>query len=159
MQRVVDEQRLGFVATVSGDGRPNLSPKGTLIVLDDEHLMFADIASPGTVANLRLRPTVEVNVVDPIVRKGYRFTGTATVHVDGPVFERAFAVLARHGSTTLRQRIRSIVVIDVESARPLLSPAYAAGATETELAERWLRHQQRLHESMPAPPREEDDHP
>jgi hypothetical protein len=29
MKRVVEEQRLAFVATVCPDGTPNLSPKGT----------------------------------------------------------------------------------------------------------------------------------
>jgi predicted pyridoxine 5'-phosphate oxidase superfamily flavin-nucleotide-binding protein len=52
MLRVVLEQSLGFVATVTPDGRPNLSPKGTTTVWDEHHLMFADIASPGTVENL-----------------------------------------------------------------------------------------------------------
>src|SRR6476661_8464915 len=61
MKRVVEKQRLGFVATVCADGTPNLSPKGTLRVLDDDHLMFADIRSPGTVANLRTNPSIEVN--------------------------------------------------------------------------------------------------
>ena len=37
MKRVVERQRLGFVATVCPDGTPNLSPKGTLSVLDDDH--------------------------------------------------------------------------------------------------------------------------
>jgi uncharacterized protein len=37
MQRVVREQRLGFCATVCEDGSPNLSPKGSTYVLDDEH--------------------------------------------------------------------------------------------------------------------------
>ncbi len=45
MKRVVLEQRLGFVATVTPDGRPNLSPKGTTTVLDDERLLFEDILS------------------------------------------------------------------------------------------------------------------
>lgn len=50
MQRVVREQRLGFVATVCPDGTPNLSPKGTTTVWDDDHLIFANIRSPGTIA-------------------------------------------------------------------------------------------------------------
>jgi predicted pyridoxine 5'-phosphate oxidase superfamily flavin-nucleotide-binding protein len=79
MQRVVREQRLGFVATVGPDGTPSLSPKGTTRVWDDEHLVFADIMSPGTVANLRANPAVEINVVDPIARKGDRFMGEAAV--------------------------------------------------------------------------------
>ena len=73
MQRLVLEQRLGFVATVTEDGRPNVSPKGTTTIWDDERLMFADVASPGTVTNLAANPYVEVNVVDPILRKGFRF--------------------------------------------------------------------------------------
>jgi uncharacterized protein len=51
MQRVVLEQRLGFVATVTAEGLPNLSPKGTTTLWDEEHLMFADLASPGTIEN------------------------------------------------------------------------------------------------------------
>src|SRR5712691_4859260 len=88
MQRVVNEQRLGYVASVCADGTPNLSPKGTTAVWDDEHLVFAHLHSPQTVANIEAgNPVVEINVVDPIVRKGYRFKGPATVHRDGPVYE------------------------------------------------------------------------
>jgi hypothetical protein len=49
MKRVVGEQRLGFVATVCSNGTPNLSPKGTIRVWDDEHLAFCDLMSPQTV--------------------------------------------------------------------------------------------------------------
>ena len=79
MRRLVEEQQLGFVATVCPDGTPNLSPKGTTAVLDDDHLVFADIHSPRTVANLRANPAVEINVVDPLTRKGFRFKGTARI--------------------------------------------------------------------------------
>ena len=47
MRRVVREQSLGFVATVCPDGTPNLSPKGTTVVWDDEHLAFLHVCSPG----------------------------------------------------------------------------------------------------------------
>ncbi len=86
MRRLVEEQRLGFVATVCPDGTPNLSPKGTVAVWDDDHLVFVDICSPSTVANLRANPAVEVNVVDPFARRGYRFKGTGIVLADGPAF-------------------------------------------------------------------------
>src|SRR5437762_5463435 len=87
MKRVVTEQRLGFVATVCPDGTPNLSPKGTTAIWNDDHIVFADIRSPATISNLRSNPTVEVNVVDPILRKGYRFKGTAEIHSEGPLFQ------------------------------------------------------------------------
>jgi predicted pyridoxine 5'-phosphate oxidase superfamily flavin-nucleotide-binding protein len=149
MQRVVLEQRLGFVATVNPDGSPNLSPKGTTSVLDDEHLFFADIVSPGTVRNLAANPRTEINVVDPIARKGYRFKGTATVHPDGETFERCLAVLHGHGSTLDRSRVRSFVVVAVDEAAPLVSPAYDMGATEREVVDRWLHHHADLHRTEP----------
>ena len=145
MRRVVLEQRLGFVATVTPDGRPNLSPKGTTTVWDDSHLMFADIASPGTVHNIASNPNVEVNVVDPIVRRGYRFKGTATVATSGEQFERGLALLRERGSTTPRERVRSIVVVEVTDAAAVVSPAYDQGATEQTLVTRWLDHYVGLH--------------
>src|SRR5712691_10709595 len=93
MKRVVTEQRLCFVATVCSDGTPNLSPKGTTDVWDDDHLFFADLRSPQTIRNLRLNPAMEINVVDQVVRKGYRFKGTATVQSEGPEFERGLLLL------------------------------------------------------------------
>src|SRR5687767_6794691 len=79
MKRVVAEQKLGFVATVCSDGTPNVSPKATMRVLDDDHIAFADIRSPGTMANLAGNPAMEINFVDQMSRKGYRFKGTARV--------------------------------------------------------------------------------
>lgn len=144
MMRVVLEQRLGFVATVTRDGRPNLSPKGTTTVLDNEHLLFADIASPGTVTNLASSPFVEVNVVDPIRRKGYRFKGRGEVHRGGERFEQGLDVLEQRGYTTPRERIRAVVIIDVEEAAPVVSPVYAEGAQEEAVAAAWLEHHRKL---------------
>ena len=79
MKRVIRQQRIGFVATVCPDGTPNLSPKGTAAVWDDDHLLFADLASPVTMANLRQNPAVEINLVDLYSRKGYRFKGAAHI--------------------------------------------------------------------------------
>ena len=144
MQRVVLQQGLGFVATVTADGRPNLSPKGTTTVWDETHLMFADIASPGTIRNLAENPHVEINVVDPIVRKGYRFKGRASVHTAGEAYERGLQMLEERGYAASPDRIRSIVVIEVSEASELISPAYADGASEREIAAMWLqRHSDR----------------
>jgi predicted pyridoxine 5'-phosphate oxidase superfamily flavin-nucleotide-binding protein len=131
MKRVVREQRLGFVATVCADGTPNLSPKGTTAVWGDEHLVFADIRSPGTVANLRRNPAVEVNVVDPILRKGYRFKGTAEILSEGTLFQELFAFYRRD------PRIHRIALIKVKEALPLISPAYDQGLTEDQVRARF----------------------
>jgi len=137
MQRVLNEQRLGFVASVCEDGTPNLSPKGTTTVWDDEHIIFADICSPGTISNIRHHPVVEINVVDPVTRKGYRFKGPATIHQQGPIFEQGLAFYRQHGTIS---SIRSIVLVQVERAIPLISPAYDQGKTEEEIRASWLQY-------------------
>ena len=142
MQRTVREQRLGFVATVCADGAPNLSPKGTTTVWDDDHLIFADICSPGTVANLTRNPAVEVNVVDPITRRGYRFKGRATIVREGPLFERAMSFFRQtYGlSDALAERVAHVVLIKVAQAAPLISPIYDTGATEQDVVRRYVEY-------------------
>jgi predicted pyridoxine 5'-phosphate oxidase superfamily flavin-nucleotide-binding protein len=134
MKRVVKEQRLGFYATVCEDGSPNLSPKGSTFVLDDDHLFFADYRSPQTVENVQRGSLVEVNVVDPLVRKGYRFKGPAEVHEPGTGQYARCVELLRAAGSTLVDRARSIVVVEVREARPLVSPVYDDGRmTEEEV--------------------------
>jgi uncharacterized protein len=146
MQRVVLEQRLGFAATVCPDGSPNLSPKGTTTVWDDEHLVFADIHSPGTVRNVQSNPAIEINVVDPIVRKGFRFKGQAELHSGGAIYETGLELLAERGYDAAPERIRTIVLVRVESAAALISPVYDSGADEEEVATRWERRLAQLRE-------------
>ena len=83
MRAVIEVSQLCFAATVTPEGRPSLSPKGTIRVWDDEHLFFLDIASPGTRTNLAYSPWLELNVVDQLSRRGYRFAGRTTLHEPG----------------------------------------------------------------------------
>jgi predicted pyridoxine 5'-phosphate oxidase superfamily flavin-nucleotide-binding protein len=150
MKRVVEEQRLGFVATVCPDGTPNLSPKGTTAVWDDDHLVFANIRSAGTLANLRQNPNVEVNVVDPFVRKGYRFKGVADILESGALYDKAIAFYKQRGSRI--DFIREIVLVRVHIALPVDSPAYDLGASEDEVRARWELHYRSLRASRRASP-------
>jgi predicted pyridoxine 5'-phosphate oxidase superfamily flavin-nucleotide-binding protein len=131
----VRKQKLGFVATVCPDGTPSLSPKGTTTVWDDDHLVFADIHSPGTVNNLRTNPAIEINVVDSLIRKGYRFKGTAQVLSEGKVFDEILAFYNRNGSVHV---IRNIVLVKIESVLPVISPAYDKGIDEEEVKRQWM---------------------
>src|SRR3954466_5863723 len=138
MRAAVETQRLAYVATVCPDGTPNLSPKGTTAVGDDAHLVFAHIHSAGTVANIEAgNAGVEVNVVDPIRRTGYRFKGTATVHRDGAVYDAGLRFYQRRSGLDPR-RVQAIVLIEVEHVAPVLSPAYDDGTSAAEIEQRSL---------------------
>ena len=134
MKRVIESTRLAFVATVNADGTPNLSPKSSLAVVDEDRIGFADIASPNTVRNLRANPAIEVNAIDIFMRRGYRFRGTATLEPPGSaVYDRiAEPFWAENGKSF---PIHGVVNIAVEKALPVLSPAYTfiQGVTEDAL--------------------------
>jgi predicted pyridoxine 5'-phosphate oxidase superfamily flavin-nucleotide-binding protein len=145
MKRVVLEQRLAFVATVCPDGTPNLSPKGTIAVWDDDHLVFADIRSPGTIRNLKKNPVVELNVVDPFRRTGYRFKGIGEVIVDGARFEELMRFYRGRWVDTARSKaepvIRAFVLVRVEKVLPLTSPAYDdPSSDERSIRRYWISY-------------------
>jgi len=150
MKRLVEEQLLGFCATVCADGSPNLSPKGSTRVWDDDHLFFADICSPQTTANVRAGSLVEVNVVDPFVRKGYRFKGRAVIHEPrSAAFCEGIERMRADGST-LTGRVQAIVVIEVHHAAPLISPAYDDGQmTEADMLNTHRARFAQLHQRRP----------
>lgn len=126
-----------YVATVCPDGTPNLSPKGTAMAWDDRRIVFLDLNSPQTVSNLRASPHIEINVVDPFSRKGFRFKGVAEVLTEGPLYEEILSYYERHRSMAPR-RVRGVVAVAVRQVRPLISPAYDQGATEAEVRAAWV---------------------
>lgn len=137
MRTIVESAKLGFVATICDDGSPNLSPKGTVRVYDDDHLAFMDQASPTTIANLRRDPRLEVNVVDFLRRRGYRFKGTAELRPPGDeVYEWLHRwLLDTHGPG---YPAHGAVLVRVERALAVDSPAYTFGhASEAELVRSW----------------------
>ena len=135
MRALIAAQRLCYAATVAADGRPNLSPKGTIRVWDDRHLFFCDIASPGTRANLAANPWIELNVVDPLSRRGYRFLGTATLHAGDAVYRDALARLA--AEERVSYAVHAIVLVNVERVLSIASPAYERVPDEAAMRELW----------------------
>ncbi|MCI4336938.1 MAG: pyridoxamine 5'-phosphate oxidase family protein [Thermoplasmata archaeon] len=135
IQRFVRDQRLGYVATVSPEGAPYVSPKGSLTVLDDEHLVFADVESPHTVANLAHNPRTEINVVNPLSRRGYRFRGTGEILHAGITYWKVLEMYRDEGADV--RRIRSVVVVKVQHVMPLVSPVYTLALQEDEVRALW----------------------
>jgi uncharacterized protein len=127
----IDNVQLCFVATVNQDGSPNLSPKASLAVYDDRHLVFANMASPQTVDNLRRDPRIEINVVDIFLRHGYLFQGTATLMGEGTP-EYGFVADPFWAKNGRNYPIHEIVKIEVTGISEIRSPAYTYGEGITE---------------------------
>lgn len=130
-------QKLGYVATVASDGKPNISPKGTIIGWDSQTLAFADIRSPDTMKNLKDNPSVEINVIDPLIRKGYLFQGTAKIIEDELLYQEILNYYRDHG---IKSPINSIVLVDVSNISDVTSPLYDLGISEDEIKSKWQKH-------------------
>ena len=130
---LITRWRLGHIATVTPDGLPSVSPKGTFLVVDERTLAFGNIRSPGTLRNLAANPACEVNFVDAFLRKGARLRGRAQVIARGAVAFDALLpdFVAVWGD--LCDRMTAIVLIRVSEVKPLSTPPYDTGATEEEM--------------------------
>jgi predicted pyridoxine 5'-phosphate oxidase superfamily flavin-nucleotide-binding protein len=136
VKKFLDTQKLGYVATVSENGTPNLSPKGTIIAWDENTLAFADIRSPNTMKNLENNPNLEINVVDPFLRKGFRFKGQGRIIKNGATYD---AILNHYRKVGIKSPIGSIVLIDVSEILEVTSPLYDLGISEEEMKEKWKK--------------------
>ena len=128
--------RLCFVATVTQDGKPNVSPKGTLAVLNSEHLVFANIRSPDTVENITKNPNIEISAIDPISRRGYLFTGTATYHTDSKDLDMVSKI---YSDMNIKSKIKGIVIMKIKSVSEVTSPLYDTGVTEQQIRKSWIK--------------------
>jgi len=139
MRTLIERNTIGFVATVTPDGAPAVSPKGTSVVLDETTLLFSNIRSPGTVRNIRANPAVEINFLDVLSRKACRITGRAAYFPHG---EAGFAEYLPHFSRweSLVPMMRGIVRVDVSAAHIIRSPVYDLGAVEAEVIAQWRAH-------------------
>lgn len=99
-----------FVATVSKDGTPNVVPKGSLRVLDDETIMYQEGFGGQTHKNVLDGSKVAITVVDRKTPDGYRFMGTPQVHTDGPIFVQVEEAAQNAG----RPKPLAVVVVPIE---------------------------------------------
>ena len=111
VKKLINEVRPALVATASKDGKPNVSPKGSFQVVDDEHIAFAEIASPRTIANLRENPRVAAIVYDTATRKGCRVWGKAEIMDSGDLFDKISGQVKGMG-----MKVNYVVKVAVEEA-------------------------------------------
>ncbi|MCP4622244.1 MAG: pyridoxamine 5'-phosphate oxidase family protein [bacterium] len=105
--------RPSLVATASRTGKPNVSAKGSMRVLDDEHVVFADIVSPRTVANIKENPQVAVICLNAAERKGCRIWGLGSIFNSGELFDQLTAEYAEKNMVV--KNVVKVAVQEVET--------------------------------------------
>ena len=137
MEKLIKENTIGLVATVTPDGYPAVSPKATTIVLDSTHLAFIDLRSPKTKRNMKANPFVELNYIDVFRRQACRIKGKATyIERDDKKFDGMSKNFTAWSS--LFEKAKGVFVVEILNAQKILSPAYDDGADEELLKSEWL---------------------
>ena len=112
-KQAIGNIRPSLVATASKTGKPNVSIKGLLHVLDDEHVILADVASSSIVANIRENSQVAIVCLAVPGRKGCLIYGKGEVLESGYEFDRVAAEF--HKSNIKVTNVVRVTVEEVET--------------------------------------------
>ena len=111
-----------LVATTGALG-PNITPKGSMIVYDGEHLAWWERSKRLALDNLQADPRVCIMYAnmkaqrDGVLESGFlRFYGTAVLHESGPVREAIFQKLLPREQTHVGADVGIGVLIKIERA-------------------------------------------
>ncbi|MGD8403468.1 MAG: pyridoxamine 5'-phosphate oxidase family protein [Anaerolineales bacterium] len=111
-----------FHATVSTGGVPNIGPKRSTRVFDDETLLFAEVTGGKTYQNILEGSKVAVAVVNRDIPDGYRFLGTPEVLTNGEIYDKTAEMLVNAGMP----KPKAVVLIKIEEIHSL-KPGPTAG--------------------------------
>ncbi|WP_232710771.1 pyridoxamine 5'-phosphate oxidase family protein [Halomonas sp. 141] len=126
----VERSVLCWLATNDESGQPNVSPKEVFAVADDQHIVVANIASPGSAKNIRVNQKICLSFIDVFVQKGFKVMGTAVeVKPSESGYARWAAPLLEQAGE--RYPIQGVFVINVLSVRSILAPSYRLYPCET----------------------------
>ena len=124
---------LCWLASVDPDGVPNVTPKQAFRIADDGRVLIADIASAGSVRNLKANPLACVSFLDVFRQTGFKLVGRAEIL--GP--EDAQFEAARQSLQTLigpKFTIRHVIAVTVTKVERIRAPSYVLfGASEADM--------------------------
>lgn len=122
---------LCWLATVSPEGAPNVSPKEIFALHDDETLVVADIRSPNSVRNIQSNPKVCLSFIDVFRQKGFKVDGEAIVIArETPEFREFGRDLLEMAGNDFP--IQNIIHIRIVRISRILAPSYSLFPDQSE---------------------------
>ena len=123
IKQSIERSVLCWLATVSEDGMPNVSPKEIFTDFGEDQIIIANIASPKSVRNIRQQSKVSISFIDILVQKGYQLKGNASI------IDRSDTHYADMEAVLLKMTgghfpFATITLIKIESAKPIIAPRY-----------------------------------
>jgi predicted pyridoxine 5'-phosphate oxidase superfamily flavin-nucleotide-binding protein len=79
IKEYINRSVLCWLATVSNENIPNVSPKEIFNYYGTDKIIVANIASPQTVQNIKHNKNVCISFIDILVQKGFQLKGKARI--------------------------------------------------------------------------------
>ncbi|WP_299530199.1 pyridoxamine 5'-phosphate oxidase family protein [Ulvibacterium sp.] len=136
IKEYIDKSVLCWLATVSSENVPNVSPKEIFKYYGANRIIVANIASPQTVRNIKQNENVCISFIDVLVQKGFQVKGKARiVEKSNPEFPEMEKVLTE--MTGGNFPFATITEITLAQVKPIIAPKYILypKTTETEQIE------------------------
>jgi predicted pyridoxine 5'-phosphate oxidase superfamily flavin-nucleotide-binding protein len=111
IKELIETNKLAYIATVDATGAPNVSPKSTFSIIDDETLMFAEIMSTHTRENLLKNPKIAIYFLDKEKNRGCQVRGTAEMLNSGELFDEmteALSYFSRKANYVVKVKVEDL---------------------------------------------------
>lgn len=127
----INKSVLCWLATVSTENIPNVSPKEIFNYYGTDKIIVANIASPQTVRNIKQNPNVCISFIDILVQKGFQIKGKAKIKqkADSEFLEMEKILTEMTGGNF---PFLTITEIKVEQIKPIIAPKYILYPETTE---------------------------
>jgi len=131
IKEFIDKSVLCWLATVSVENIPNVSPKEIFTYYETDKIIVANIASPQTVRNIKQNENVCVSFIDILVQKGFQIKGKAEIigKKDSEFSEMEKILIEMTGG---KFPFRTITKINIEQVKPIIAPKYVLYPKTTE---------------------------
>lgn len=131
VKKSIEESVLCWLATVSSEGVPNVSPKEVFTYFGENTIIIANIASPQSVRNIKTNPKVCVSFIEIFIQKGFQIKGTASIATKmAKDYEAMEAKLLE--MTAGKFPFHTITSIEIDTVKPIIAPKYILYPETTE---------------------------
>lgn len=131
IKEYIDKSVLCWLATVSIENIPNVSPKEVFLFYGESQIIVANIASPQTVKNIKDNENVCVSFIDIFLQKGLQVKGKARIitskQSEYDAMEKELFKLTKG-----KFPFSKVIVITIEHVKPIIAPKYILFPETTE---------------------------
>ncbi|WP_273565460.1 pyridoxamine 5'-phosphate oxidase family protein [Maribacter halichondriae] len=131
IKEYINRSVLCWLASVSTENVPNVSPKEIFNYYGTDKIIIANIASPQTIRNIRQNENVCLSFIDILVQKGFQLKGKARIigKTDSEFLEMEKILTEMTGGNFPFATITEITLVQV---KPIIAPKYMFYPETTE---------------------------